>query len=343
MSGGLRGFEVRIRYPVETAGAELTQLLNVLFGNVALQPGVRLRRIELPPALLGQFRGPRFGIDGLRQLLAPASEQPNRDQPVQTAGSERRPLLCTALKPMGLSPDELADLAYRLALGGIDLIKDDHGLTDQPFCRYDERVARCAEAVQRANARSGGNSLYLPNVTAPATAIAERAALAKDRGAGGLLLCPGLAGLDWMRTLADDPSIALPILSHPALLGGLSINPTGGIAHGPLFGTLMRLAGADATIFPSFGGRFAFSPDDCLEIAHAARETLGGLRPIWPVPAGGMRLKQVPDLIRTYGPDSILLIGGDLHAGPDLVERCRAFRESAEKGAAGQASIDEHQ
>ena len=336
-------FEVRIRYPIEAAGGELTQLLNVLFGNIALQPGVRLRRVKLPPALLRQFLGPRFGIDGLRQLLAPAAENTTREQSAQTPALARRPLLCTALKPMGLSPVELADLAYRLALGGIDLIKDDHGLTDQPFCRYDERVARCAEAVQQANAKSGGNSLYLPNVTAPATAVAERVALAKARGAGGLLFCPGLAGLDTMRALADDESLALPILSHTALLGGLSISPNAGIAHGPLFGTVMRLAGADATIFPSFGGRFAFSLDECQEIANAAREPVGALRPTWPVPAGGMRLKQVPTLVATYGPDSILLIGGDLHAGTDLVERCRAFRASVEKSAGVSLLLDENQ
>ncbi|MFP4603722.1 MAG: RuBisCO large subunit C-terminal-like domain-containing protein [Halochromatium sp.] len=303
------GFEVGIRYPVEAAGRELTQLLNVLFGNVALQPGVRLLRIELPPALLRHYRGPRFGIAGLRQRLGVAD----------------RPLLCTALKPMGLSPSALAELAYRLARGGIDLIKDDHGLSDQTFCRFDERVSRCAEAVARANQETGRASLYLPNVTAPADEIAARAARACGSGAGGLLLCPGLTGLDGLRRLAADDQLGLPILSHPALLGGLSLGPRQGIAHGLLFGTLVRLAGADATIFPSFGGRFAFTASECQEIAAAARMPLDGLPPIWPVPAGGMRLEQVPELVRFYGHDSMLLIGGDLHAEGDLAARCQAF------------------
>jgi ribulose-bisphosphate carboxylase large chain len=157
-----------------------------------------------------------------------------------------------------------------------------------------------------------------------------RARRARDAGAGGLLFCPGLAGLDTLRMLADDDALALPILSHPALLGGLGINPTTGLAHGLLFGTLMRLAGADATIFPNVGGRFAFSADECAAIAAAARAPFGALRPIWPVPAGGMRLERVPELVDDYGPDSILLIGGDLHAGPDLVQRCRALRALVE-------------
>ena len=57
---------------------------------------------------------------------------------------------------MGLSATDLAELAYRFALGGIDLIKDDHGLTNQPFCPFEERVRRCAEAVARRTARPAG-------------------------------------------------------------------------------------------------------------------------------------------------------------------------------------------
>lgn len=314
LEDGRDGFEVSIRYPIEAAGRELTQLLNVLFGNVALQPDVRLERIDLPPTLLAHYRGPRFGIAGLRRHLH----------------LPERPLLCTALKPMGLSPTQLADLAYRLAVGGIDLIKDDHGLADQPFCRFEERLSRCSEAIARSNQETGQRSLYLPNVTAPSDEIAERADLAARLGAGGLLICPGLTGLDSMHRLADDDRLALPILSHPAFIGGLGLGPTSGLAKGLLFGTLARLAGADGSIFPSFGGRFTFSAKHCLEIAAAAREPIDGLRPAWPVPAGGMQLDRVPALRRFYGQDTILLIGGDLHAGPDLNARCQAFRALVE-------------
>ena len=167
-------FEAVIRYPIEAAGTEFTQLINVLFGNVSIQPGIELADFRLPVSLLRHHRGPRFGIGGLRELT----------------GAHHRPLLCTALKPMGLSASALAELAYQLALGGIDLIKDDHGLTDQAFCRFDERVERCAEAVRRANRDSGLQARYLPNVTAPFSDILRRAERARDAGAGGLLFCP---------------------------------------------------------------------------------------------------------------------------------------------------------
>ena len=303
-------FEATIEFPVETAGQELPQLLNVLFGNISIKPGYRLMRFELPYSLLGNFRGPRFGVGGLRELL----------------GVCDRPLLSTAIKPMGLSPAELAEFAYQFALGGIDLIKDDHGLADQTFCRFDQRVRLLSDAVNRANSETGLRCLYLPNVTAPADQIVDRAHLAKEAGAGGCLVAPGIVGFDTMRRIADDDRVGLPIMSHPALMGSFTMSSTSGIAHGALYGQISRLAGADVTIFPNYGGRFSFSEEECRDIINGARCDMGPVSPIFPAPAGGMQVKRVPELYQFYGRDCVLLIGGDLHRhGPDLAENCRQF------------------
>ncbi|MBI4675218.1 MAG: ribulose 1,5-bisphosphate carboxylase large subunit [Chloroflexi bacterium] len=309
-------FEARISFSVEIVGNELSQLVNVLFGNISLKPGIRLERVELSPALLENFRGPRFGRAGLRDFLK----------------VPERPLLCTALKPMGMSAAQLADLAYQLALGGIDMIKDDHGLADQSFAPYEERVAQCAAAVARANAETHGHSVYAPNVTAPAPRVHERALFAKQNGAGALLICPGITGLDAMRALADDERLALPILSHPAMQGSLVANATTGISHFCLFGQLNRLAGADAAIFPNAGGRFFFTRDDCLALSAGCAAPMGDIKPIFPTPAGGMSLERVPEMRALYGRDVMFLIGGGLRShSPDLVANCRYFQELAEE------------
>jgi len=310
-------FEARISYTAETAAFDLPQLLNVLFGNISLKPGIRLLDLQLPDSLLEAFRGPRFGVEGWREIL----------------NVKDRPLLCSALKPMGFSAVETADLAYRLALGGIDIIKDDHGLTDQPFCRFEERAGQAAAAVQRANAETGGQSVYVPHVTTDPGNMRRRAAFAREIGAGALLICPGLAGFPAMRALADDDEIALPLIAHPALLGSYVTSRKSGIAHGLLFGKLMRLAGADATIFPNWGGRFAFSRYECLEIARGSAAPLGSLKPILPTPAGGMDFGRIGDMARAYGRECMYLIGGALfRAGDDLVAACRTFRRLVEQG-----------
>ena len=66
---------------------------------------------------------------------------------VSGLGILNRPLICGVLKPVGLTPEELAGLAHEFVMGGLDLIKDDQGLVDQAFCRFDERIPRCAAAV----------------------------------------------------------------------------------------------------------------------------------------------------------------------------------------------------
>ncbi|HSH77625.1 MAG TPA: RuBisCO large subunit C-terminal-like domain-containing protein [Herpetosiphonaceae bacterium] len=304
-----------ISYAVETTGFELPQLINVIFGNSSIKPGIRVEHLELPAALLSSFRGPRFGRAGLRELL----------------GVGRRPLLCTALKPMGLSADLLAQQAFACALGGIDIVKDDHGLAAQPFAPFQERVRACADAVRRANDQTGRNAIYMPNVTAPADQVIERAYVAKEAGAGGLLVAPGIVGLDTMRYLAGDDRIALPIMSHPAFQGSFVTSPAEGLSHAVIFGQLARLAGADATIYPNFGGRFSFSREACRSIVEATAAPMGSIKSIFPTPGGGMSLARVPEMLDFYGPDVIFLIGGGLHThGPDLVENSRFFRRLLE-------------
>jgi ribulose-bisphosphate carboxylase large chain len=296
----------------EVTGDELPQLLNVLYGNISLKQGFRLDRLRDCFPFWKRFKGPRFGRAGLRALL----------------GVPSRPLLSTAIKPMGLSPDQLAQLAGRFAAGGIDLIKDDHGLGNQPFAAFVERAERCAEAVRKGSAQTGRKALYAPNVTSPANEVGKRARFAKQLGAGALLVCPGITGFDAMRTLADDDTLQLPIVAHPSFLGSFVTSPDNGISHFALFGQLMRLAGADAVIFPHAGGRFGFSPEDCRAIADGTQAPLGELQSIFPAPGGGMSLERIPELREFYGSEVIFLVGGDLlRNGAEIEKSCERYRK----------------
>ncbi len=308
-------YEAKISFAMETAAGEITQLLNVVFGNISLKDGLRVERIDLCESLYNIFPGPRFGVSGLRGLL----------------GIENRPILGTALKPMGLSSRDLSDLAYRFALGGIDIIKDDHGLTDQKFAPFEERVSLCADAVRKANKESGHKSIYTANVTAPFDELMRRARFAKDAGAGALMIAPGLTGFSAMKTLADDSGLGLPVFSHPAFLGA-SLNGASALSYFFALGQLQRLSGADAVIYPNYGGRFSISKEQCLEIARGAREPMGRIQSIFPFPGGGMSLEAVSEMHEMYGNDLIYLIGGGLfRRGDDLVENCKYFRSLIDK------------
>jgi ribulose-bisphosphate carboxylase large chain len=116
-------------------------------------------------------------------------------------------------------------------------------------------------------------------------------------------------------------------MAHPSFLGSHVTDPTSGLSHGLLFGSLARLAGADVSIFPNFGGRFSFTREACLEIATACRAPLGGLRTAFPAPGGGMTVERVPEMLDAYGEDVCLLIGGNLYRG-DIATQTRRMAEA---------------
>ena len=288
-----------IAYNPDTTGGEMPALLNVLWGNASMIPGVRVRKVDFPASLLSQFSGPRFGISGLREIF---------DAP-------QRPLASTALKPMGMSSKDLAADAYLIAKSGFDTIKDDHSLANQPWSTWRERVGSISDAVARANKETGKQCLYAPSLNLPSDQIHASAIEAKALGATSLLVLPGIAGWDTMRAIAEDDLVGLPIMAHPAMVGSLVSSPHAGLTHEIVFGQLARIAGADITIFPNFGGRFSFTQEECLSIAHAARRELGSLKPAWISPAGGMSLDRIEDMITVYGKDTACLVGGALHRG----------------------------
>ncbi len=301
-AGGEGAFEVTLGLAVETTGHEASQLVNMLFGNCSLQPEVELVDVAFPPGYAKAFPGPEFGIAGLRTML---------DAP-------RRPLTCSALKPQGSTVGHLAHLARTFALAGIDVVKDDHGLANQAFSPFAERVPAVQQAIAEANRETGGRTLYAPTLSGDPRSLADQLRVARDCGLRMALVAPMLVGLPVFVELRRESGLAL--LAHPAFGGATRIAPA------LLLGKLFRLFGADATIFPNHGGRFSYSRDTCLAIARAARDPWEDLAPVLPVPAGGMSVERVPEMVADYGRDTMLLIGGGLlTAGDALLDRSREF------------------
>ncbi|MGH8597953.1 MAG: RuBisCO large subunit C-terminal-like domain-containing protein [Gammaproteobacteria bacterium] len=296
-------FRVDLDLSVATTGFEVGQLMNMLFGNCSLQDDVQLLDVTLPAELMRAFPGPRFGITGIRERL---------DVPL-------RALTCSALKPQGLDPTELANLCATFARAGIDVIKDDHGIADQIYAPFALRVRTCQRALRQVNAETGHQACYAPSLSGNPRQLREQIRIIAGEGVGMVLASPMIMGLPVFHEIVRE-TLEVPVLAHPALSGALRIAP-------PLFyGKLFRLFGADAVIFPNFGGRFSYSSETCRALVDAARATWGECAPALPVPAGGMSVERVPEMIVAYGLDTMLLIGGGLlSAGEQLPARCREF------------------
>ena len=258
-------FEARISLSAATVGRDAGQLVNMLFGNTSIHDDVVLHDAEIPDSVSQIFGGPRHGLDGLRRRV----------------GAGQRALTCSAIKPQGLPPQKLAAIARRFADGGIDYIKDDHGLADQAYSPFAERVAAIAAALRGSAAR------YVPSITGDLDAMRAQIATARDAGIDTVMVAPMVAGVsNFHRLVADNPDMAF--LTHPSLAGAARIAPP---FH---FGALFRMLGADAVVFPNHGGRFGYSAETCRAIAKRSLEPRKGLKPCVPVPAGGMSRERVP-------------------------------------------------
>jgi len=296
-------FDVDIELATATMGHDIAQAINMLFGNSSLHAHVELVDVRFPEDFLATLPGPRFGAQGFRDVV----------------GVHDRPLTCAALKPQGMSVEGLAQLCETLARAGIDVIKDDHGLADQAYSPFMPRVQACQHAVDRAFADTGHRAIYAPSAVGTPRRAAEQVRIARDAGARALLLAPSLLGLPAFAELVHD-AVEVPVIAHPSFGGATRI------AHPLLIGTLYRALGADAVIFPHASGRFAPPASQCRELAARVRAPLGRLLSALPVPAGGLQLDALREVIAFYGSDVMLLVGGALLADPACVsERAARF------------------
>ena len=305
------GHRATIAFPVAATALDPAQLINVIFGNSSLHDDVACVGIDLPSSVLLALQGPRFGIAGLRKAV----------------GVYDRALTCTAAKPMGLSPEDLAERCRIFARAGIDVIKDDHGLADQDFGPFERRVELCLAAVDQVADETGQRAVYVPNLIGTPGTVFRQLDFAQERGARAVMASPMLIGLPVFWELCHEHA-GVPVMAHPALAGLQRFAPE------VLLGRLFRLYGADAVIYVNFGSRFDTRREQCRALADNLIAPWGNVAPALPVPAGGIAVENAAEVASFYGPDSMLLITGSLQADPDaLAERARFFVESVHGAA----------
>ena len=158
----------------------------------------------------------------------------------------------------------------------------------------------------------------MPSLSGDLDAMRAQIGTARAAGLDAVMIAPMVLGLaNTRRLIRDHPDIAF--FTHPSLSSSR-------IAPALLFGTIFRMLGADAVIYPNYGGRFGYSAETCREIARTALDERDGLTAALPVPAGGMTVGRVREMLDFYGPDIMLLIGGNLLAARErLVEETKAF------------------
>lgn len=298
-----RRAEVAVSWPIENFGGNLPTLVSTLQGNLyelAQFSGLKLLDFDVPAALAGLFRGPRFGVAGTRRL----------------AGIEERPLIGTIVKPsIGLTPARTAALVATLAAADIDFIKDDELMANPPHSPFDRRVDAVMAVLRRHADRTGRRVMYAFNISDEFELM--RRHYDKVVGAGGTCAMISLnsVGLAAVQQLCDQGALA--IHGHRNGWGMLNRHPLLGIEF-TAYQKLWRLAGVDQLHVNGLANKFWEPDDSVVGSIQACLAPLRGLAPILPVVSSGQWGGQAPDSYRrTKTVDLLYLAGGGILAHPD--------------------------
>ena len=319
---GARAWSIQIAYPTHNMGDQIPLLLATVYGECASWRDLKLIDLQLPEAFVSTFKGPALGLAGIRELV----------------DAQDRPLLVTILKPaIGLTPNESAAVFYEAAIGGSDAVKDDEKVVSQPWSEFLDRVRQHGKAAAAAYEQTGHRTLYFVNITDRPDRMLANAHAAVEAGASALLVNAWPVGVSAISMLADDPTIGVPILAHLAFAGAVSGAPWSGMSPHLALGTLPRLAGADAAIYPSHLGTLPFSSADAERVSGALTNPWFRVRTALPVAGGGLHAGMVPRLVADLGIDWALAAGGGVHGHPmGTVAGARSIRQAFDAAVRGE-------
>ena len=303
--------EVRISYPSINFSADLPAILTTVFGKLSLDGKVKLLDLEFGSTLIRHFPGPKFGIEGIRKKL----------------GVFDRPLAMSIFK--GVLGKDLNFMAAQLreqALGGVDIVKDDEILFENPLTPFEQRISKGREVLKQTFEETGHRTLYAVNLTGRTSELVNKAKRARELGADAILFNVHTYGLDVLQELAENKEIQLPLMAHPAFSGAFTSSEYYGVSNPLVLGKLTRYAGADFSLFPSPYGSVALEKGTALKIGEELTKDKT-FKQTFPVPSAGIHPALVPLLIEDYGIDSVINAGGGVHGHPSgAAGGGRAFR-----------------
>jgi ribulose-bisphosphate carboxylase large chain len=300
----VEGNVVKVAYPVELfEGGNMPNILSSVAGNVfglkALR-NLRLNDVEFPVELLQSFKGPQFGIEGVRELLR----------------VRERPLVGTIIKPkLGLKTADHARVAYEAWAGGCDVVKDDENLSSQRFNPFEERVVETLESRDKAEAETGERKVYMVNVTAETETMLKRAEYVLAHGGEYVMVDILTCGFSALQTLRDQ-GFKLVVHAHRAEHAAFTKNPKHGIAM-CVIAKVARIIGVDQLHVGTVVGKMSETKQEVLENIEACKMPMGGLKPVLPVASGGLHPGLVPALMETFGKDFVIQAGGGIHGHTD--------------------------
>jgi ribulose-bisphosphate carboxylase large chain len=295
---------ITLDFPVANVGANLPTLASIVAGNLfdlGEVTGMRLERIDLPPAYRQRFQMPAQGLAGTRRLT----------------GVAEGVLVGSIVKPnVGLSVAETADLVGRLCAAGLDFIKDDEINADPDHAPLAQRIPAVMAAVRRHQDRTGKHVMVAFNITDETDAMRRHADLVAQEGGSCVMASLNWCGFSAIQTLRRGTDLALH--GHRNGYGALSRHALLGIGF-QAYQVLWRLAGVDHMHVHGLQGKFAQEDSEVISSAHDCVTRLAGETDdrVMPAFSSGQWAGTAPATFAAIGhTDLLFMAGGGIMAHP---------------------------
>ncbi|MEZ5662292.1 MAG: RuBisCO large subunit C-terminal-like domain-containing protein [Burkholderiaceae bacterium] len=306
VAGPWRRARIAVDFPLANVGHNLPTLWATVAGNLfdlGETTGLRLERLELPPALRNRFERPRHGVAGTR--LA--------------AGVAHGPLVGTIIKPnVGLSALETGALVADLCRAGVDFIKDDECCGDPEHAPVADRIRAVMAAVRAHRDTTGKQVMVAINISDEHDAMLRHAELLQREGGVCAMVSLNWTGPASVQALRRHTDLILH--GHRNGFGMWARHPALGVGFQP-YAALWRLTGVDHMHVHGLAGKFA---QDDIEVREGARDCLSPLSDpadasdvVMPAFSSGQWAGTLPLTLDTVpSGDLLFMCGGGILAHP---------------------------
>jgi ribulose-bisphosphate carboxylase large chain len=320
---GIKGKVAKIAYPIELFERNnMPNVLSSISGNVfglRTLKNLRFEDVLFPDRLVKSFKGPKYGVNGIRRLLKIYD----------------RPLVGTIIKPkLGLKTKDHAQVAYQAWVGGCDIVKDDENLSSQKFNPFGKRLVETLEKRDKAEEKTGEKKVYMINVTAETEEMVRRAKLVLKHGGEYAMIDILTCGFSALQTFREQ-DFKLVIHAHRAGHAAVTKNPRHGISMRVL-SKIARIVGVDQLHVGTVVGKMFETKEEVAENCEALKVHMGGIKNVMPVASGGLYPGLVPALVKFFGKDFIIQAGGGIHGHVNGTEAgAKAMRQALDAALKG--------
>ena len=302
----------------------MSSIAGNIFGMKEVQH-LRLLDIKFPRNIAKSFKGPKYGIQGVRKIVK----------------VKNRPLIGTIVKPkLGLKTHDHAKVAYNAWLGGCDVVKDDENLSSQKFNRFENRLRQTLKLKRKAEKQTGEKKIYMINVTAETKEMLKRARLVQSLGNEYLMVDIITTGWSALQTLRDE-NLKLVLHAHRAGHAAFDKAPHHGITM-KVLARITRMIGLDQLHIGTAVGKMFETEQEVLANVEACTDNFYGIKKTMPVASGGLHPGMMPALHKVFGKNVIFQFGGGIHGHPEGTRKGAAAARQALEAAMKRIPLREY-